>query len=137
MALAHEFCIIENLDDVINIDNQVDLKKVYQYRHIAVDDAIIIYMSNTLKWFISTNTAKTKTTKGLFYYGISLIESDNLNTFLKIVGVWKELFNLAPEVNIIPEFNFDKKYILHKIEELIKLLEYASTNDKIILHCGI
>lgn len=137
MALVHEFCIIENLDDVINIDNQVDLKKVYQYRHIAVDDAIIIYMSNTLKWFISTNTAKTKTTKGLFYYGISLIESDNLNTFLKIVGVWKELFNLAPEVNIIPEFNFDKKYILHKIEELIKLLEYARTNDKIILHCGI
>ena len=87
MALVHNFFVIPSLQDVTNkINNQLDLKCMSKrYKHISIHDDIIIFIFKTLKWFKSENNTKTKTTKGLFYYGISLIESDNLNTFLRIV----------------------------------------------------
>lgn len=114
MALVHNFFVIPSLQDVTNkINNQLDLKCMSKrYKHISIHDDIIIFIFKTLKWFKSENNTKTKTTKGLFYYGISLIESDNLNTFLRIVVLWKELFKLAPETDVIPESSYSKKEII-------------------------
>ena len=139
MALVHNFFVIPSLQDVTNkINNQLDLKCMSKrYKHISIHDDIIIFIFKTLKWFKSENNTKTKTTKGLFYYGISLIESDNLNTFLRIVVLWKELFKLAPETDVIPESSYGKKEIISQIENLIRLLEYATKNNKVILHFGI
>ena len=137
MALVHDFFVIADLNDLVDIHNQLDFNKLRQCRHISINDDIIIFISKTLKWFMSENYTKTKTIEGLFYYGISLIEYDNLNIFLKIIILWKELFELAPERNIILQFDYDKKYILQQIEVLIELLEYAIENDRIVLHCGI
>lgn len=139
MALVHNFFVIPSLQDVTNkINNQLDLKCMSKrYKHISIHDDIIIFIFKTLKWFKSENNTKTKTTKGLFYYGISLIESDNLNTFLRIVVLWKELFKLAPETDVLPESSYGKKEIISQIENLIRLLEYATKNNKVILHFGI
>ena len=137
MALVHDFFVIANLNDVIDINNQIDLNKIHQYRHVSINDSIITFISKTLKWIISKNHTRTKTIDGLFYYGISLIESNNLDIFLNIIILWKKLFELASERNIISEFDYDKKYILQQIEDLIQVLEYAIENDKIVLHCGI
>lgn len=98
---------------------------------------MMISLFLSLKWFKSENDTKTKAMKGLFYYGISLIESDNLNTFLHIVVLWKELFKLAPETDVIPESSCSKKEIISQIENLIRLLEYATKSNKIVLHFGI
>ena len=139
MALVHNFFVISDLRDVTNkINNQLDINCMSErYEHVSIHDDIIIFIFKTLKWFKSENDTKTKATKGLFYYGISLIESDNLNTFLHIVVLWKELFKLAPETDVIPESGFSKKEIISQIENLIRLLEHATKSNKIVLHLGI
>ena len=139
MALVHNFFVISDLRDITNkINNQLDINCMSgRYEYVSIHDDIIIFIFKTLKWFKSENDTKTKATKGLFYYGISLIESDNLNTFLHIVVLWKELFKLAPETDVIPESGFSKKEIILQIENLIRLLEHATKSNKIVLHLGI
>ena len=74
--LAHQFAIIPMNSDKSIIMPNMDF--------ISIDDTIINYIGDSLKWIYSTwNGQEIKS--GLSYYGFSIIQNDELLKFQNII----------------------------------------------------
>lgn len=137
--LAHQFAIIPMNSDKSIIMPNMDF--------ISIDDTIINYIGDSLKWIYSTwNGQEVKS--GLSYYGFSIIQNDELLKFLNIIKQWRNLFYHSPEEfyltgDYLPEnaqyekILIKKVDLINKLDALILLCKKAKLHKSCILHNGI
>jgi hypothetical protein len=99
MALVHEFILIPNTVDInrfwTDTENNSEI-----IDNVVINDDIIQYISDTLKWIPSKNPAKNGTPKGtgINYYGVTLFDQDSSEAIRNIFIAWRDLFKNSPNV---------------------------------------
>ena len=137
--LAHQFAIIPMNSNKSIIMPNMDF--------ISIDDTIINYIGDSLKWIYSTwNGQEVKS--GLSYYGFSIIQNDELLKFQNIIKQWRNLFYYSPEEFYLTggyllenaqyeNILINKVDLINKLDALILLCEKAKFQKSCILHNGI
>ena len=121
--------------------------------HTSIDDDLILYFMDFIKWIPSFNPAKSEIMTGICYNGVTVIYKDGAIIFNKILNGIISIFQCAPESfsltgnDLIEDGNdyFNNKiiclksFILQIINDLIKmtLIIIESNDDLYILHRGI
>lgn len=165
--MHHDFVLVKK--SKINTENKMN--KVFDnyfnnnqenLPYAKIEDDIIIYMLDTLKW-IRNDYTKIEEKKGLAYYGITLIKDKNAEKLSKIMKAWATLFaqgdkefELTGMYTLFGEETYDeitdsyykdgqyekirvvRAELLKDLKKLISILEKA-INDKeyCVVHMGI
>ena len=119
-------------------------------KQIYIEDNLILYIVDTLKWIDTFSDLKTSDTEnGLNYHGVTYFKGDNIKKLKKIIFYWKELFNIAekkfelmgiyynPKRKKYLKNKYIKKEVIESLENLINLCDRAEKENKIIEHRGI
>ena len=119
-------------------------------KEVHLDDNLILYIIDTLKWVKTFSKLENNTEKnGLNYHGITYFKDEGVKKLKNILFHWKNIFNLGEDVielegifyNSQKKKNsknkYSKKYIVESLEKLIALCEKAEKENKIIKHWGI
>ncbi len=127
-----------------------DFRILEEEEQIYIEDNLILYIVDTLKWIDTFSSLKTnRETKGLNYHGVTYFKGDNIKKFKKIIFYWKELFNIAekkfelmgiyysPKRKKYLKNRYSKKEVIESLENLINLCDRAEKENKIIEHRGI
>ena len=127
-----------------------DFKILEEKEQIHIEDNLILYIVDTLKWINTFSSLKTnKETKGLNYHGVTYFKGDSIRKLKKIIFYWKELFNIAekkfelmgiyysPKRKKYLKNRYSKKEVIESLENLINLCDGAEKENKIIEHRGI
>ena len=121
---------------------------------IRLDDDLIGYIYDSLKWVKSYNPSKQESCMGLCLYGVTEIRGDALIQFKNIISVYRNLFEYAPNKIVLTgsyafedgedmdsgryeKLLYDKKDMLKTLDDFINMCEKALSEDKCILHYGI
>ena len=73
-----------------------DFKILEEKEQIHIEDNLILYIVDTLKWIDTFSSLKTnRKTKGLNYHGVTYFKGDSIRKLRKIIFYWRELFNIA------------------------------------------
>ena len=127
-----------------------DFKILEEKKQVHIEDNLILYIVDTLKWINTFSSLKTnKETKGLNYHGVTYFKGDSIRKLKKIIFYWKELFNIAekkfelmgiyysPKRKKYLKNRYIKKEVIESLENLINLCDRAEKENKIIEHRGI
>ena len=119
-------------------------------KEVHLDDNLILYIIDTLKWVKTFSKLENNVEKkGLNYHGITYFQDEGIKKLKNILLHWKNIFNLGENVielegifyNSQKKRNsknkYSKKYIVESLEKLIALCEKAEKENKIIKHWGI
>ena len=119
-------------------------------KEVHLDDNLILYIIDTLKWVKTFSKLENNIEKnGLNYHGITYFKDEGIKKLKNILFNWKNIFNLGEDVielegifyNSQKKRNsknkYSKKYIVESLEKLIALCEKAEKENKIIKHWGI
>ena len=119
-------------------------------KEVHLDDNLILYIIDTLKWVKTFSKLENNIEKnGLNYHGITYFKDEGIKKLKNILFHWKNIFNLGENVielegifyNSQKKRNsknkYSKKYIVEILEKLIALCEKAEKENKIIKHWGI
>ena len=119
-------------------------------KEVHLDDNLILYIIDTLKWIKTFSKLENNIEKnGLNYHGITYFKDEGIKKLKNILFHWKNIFNLGEDVielegifyNSQKKRNsknkYSKKYIVESLEKLIALCEKAEKENKIIKHWGI
>ena len=119
-------------------------------KEVHLDDNLILYIIDTLKWVKTFSKLENNIEKnGLNYHGITYFKDEDIKKLKNILFHWKNIFNLGEDVielegifyNSQKKRNsknkYSKKYIVEILEKLIALCEKAEKENKIIKHWGI
>ena len=119
-------------------------------KEVHLDDNLILYIIDTLKWVKTFSKLENNIEKnGLNYHGITYFKDEGIKKLKNILFHWKNIFNLGEDVielegifyNSQKKRNsknkYSKKYIVESLEKLIALCEKAEMENKIIKHWGI
>ena len=119
-------------------------------KEVHLDDNLILYIIDTLKWVKTFSKLENNIEKnGLNYHGITYFKDEGIKKLKNILFHWKNIFNLGENVielegifyNSQKKRNsknkYSKKYIVESLEKLIALCEKAEKENKIIKHWGI
>lgn len=119
-------------------------------KEVHLDDNLILYIIDTLKWVKTFSKLENNIEKnGLNYHGITYFKDEGIKKLKNILLHWKNIFNLGENVielegifyNSQKKRNsknkYNKKYIVESLEKLIALCEKAEKENKIIKHWGI
>ena len=119
-------------------------------KEVHLDDNLILYIIDTLKWVKTFSKLENNIEKnGLNYHGITYFKDEGIKKLKNILFHWKNIFNLGEDVielegifyNSQKKKNsknkYSKKYIVESLEKLIALCEKAEKENKIIEHWGI
>ena len=119
-------------------------------KEVHLDDNLILYIIDTLKWVKTFSKLENNIEKnGLNYHGITYFKDEGIKKLKNILFHWKNIFNLGEDVielegifyNSQKKKNsknkYSKKYIVESLENLITLCEKAEKENKIIKHWGI
>lgn len=127
-----------------------DFKILEEKEQVHIEDNLILYIFDTLKWVDTFSSLKTnKETKGLNYHGVTYFKGDSIGKLRKIIFYWKELFNVAenkfelsgiyysPKRRKFLKNRYSKKEVRQSLEKLIDLCDKAEKENRIIEHRGI
>ena len=127
-----------------------DFKILEEKEQIHIEDNLILYIVDTLKWIDTFSSLKTnRKTKGLNYHGVTYFKGDSIRKLRKIIFYWRELFNIAekkfklmgiyysPKRKKYLKNKYSKKEVIETLENLINLCNRAEKENKIIEHRGI
>ena len=119
-------------------------------KEVHLDDNLIIYIIDTLKWVKTFSKLENNIEKnGLNYHGITYFKDEGIKKLKNILFHWKNIFNLGEDVIELEGIFYNsqkkknsknkyrKKYIIESLEKLIALCEKAEKENKIIKHWGI
>ena len=119
-------------------------------KEVHLDDNLILYIIDTLKWIKTFSKLENNIEKnGLNYYGITYFKDEGIKKLKNILFNWKNIFNLGEDVIELEGIFYNsqkkknsknkyrKKYIIESLEKLIALCEKAEKENKIIEHWGI
>ena len=119
-------------------------------KEVHLDDNLILYIIDTLKWIKTFSKLENNIEKnGLNYHGITYFKDEGIKKLKNILFYWKNIFNLGEDVIELEGIFYNsqkkknsknkyrKKYIIESLEKLIALCEKAEKENKIIRHWGI
>ncbi len=119
-------------------------------KEVHLDDNLILYIIDTLKWVKTFSKLENNIEKnGLNYHGITYFKDEGIKKLKNILFHWKNIFNLGEDVIELEGIFYNsqkkknsknkyrKKYIIESLEKLIALSEKAEKGNKIIEHWGI
>ena len=119
-------------------------------KEVHLDDNLILYIIDTLKWIKTFSKLENNIEKnGLNYHGITYFKDEGIKKLKNILFNWKNIFNLGEDVIELEGIFYNsqkkknsknkyrKKYIIESLEKLIALCEKAEKENKIIEHWGI
>ncbi|ASC03634.1 hypothetical protein [Fusobacterium polymorphum] len=119
-------------------------------KEVHLDDNLILYIIDTLKWVKTFSKLENNIEKnGLNYHGITYFKDEGIKKLKNILFNWKNIFNLGEDVIELEGIFYNsqkkknsknkyrKKYIIESLEKLIALCEKAEKENKIIEHWGI
>ena len=119
-------------------------------KEVHLDDNLILYIIDTLKWVKTFSKLENNIEKnGLNYHGITYFKAEGIKKLKNILLHWKNIFSLGENIielegifyNSQKKRNsknkYSKKYIVESLEKLIALCEKAEKENKIIKHWGI
>ena len=119
-------------------------------KEVHLDDNLILYIIDTLKWVKTFSKLENNIEKnGLNYHGITYFKDEGIKKLKNILFHWKNIFNLGEDVIELEGIFYNsqkkknsknkyrKKYIIESLEKLIALCEKAENENKIIEHWGI
>ena len=119
-------------------------------KEVHLDDNLILYIIDTLKWVKTFSKLENNIEKnGLNYHGITYFKDEGIKKLKNILFHWKNIFNLGENVIELEGIFYNsqkkknsknkyrKKYIIESLEKLIALCEKAEKENKIIKHWGI
>lgn len=119
-------------------------------KEVHLDDNLILYIIDTLKWVKTFSKLENNIEKnGLNYHGITYFKDEGIKKLKNILFHWKNIFNLGEDVIELEGIfynpqkkrnsknKYSKKYIVESLEKLIALCEKAEKENKIIKHWGI
>ena len=119
-------------------------------KEVHLDDNLILYIIDTLKWVKTFSKLENNVEKkGLNYHGITYFKEEGIKKLKNILLHWKNIFNLGEDVIELEGIFYNpqkkrnsknkyrKKYIIESLEKLIALCEKAENENKIIEHWGI
>ena len=119
-------------------------------KEVHLDDNLILYIIDTLKWVKTFSKLENNVEKkGLNYHGITYFKDEGIKKLKNILLHWKNIFNLGENVIELEGIFYNsqkkknsknkyrKKYIIESLEKLIALCEKAEKENKIIKHWGI
>ena len=119
-------------------------------KEVHLDDNLILYIIDTLKWVKTFSKLENNIEKnGLNYHGITYFKDEGIKKLKNILFHWKNIFNLGEDVIELEGIFYNsqkkknsknkyrKKYIIESLEKLIILCEKAENENKIIEHWGI
>lgn len=119
-------------------------------KEVHLDDNLILYIIDTLKWVKTFSKLENNIEKnGLNYHGITYFKDEGIKKLKNILFHWKNIFNLGEDVIELEGIFYNsqkkknsknkyrKKYIIESLEKLIALCEKAEKENKIIEHWGI
>ena len=119
-------------------------------KEVHLDDNLILYIIDTLKWVKTFSKLENNIEKnGLNYHGITYFKDEGIKKLKNILFHWKNIFNLGEDVIELEGIFYNsqkkknsknkyrKKYIIESLEKLIALCEKAEKENKIIKHWGI
>ncbi|HCE31963.1 hypothetical protein [Fusobacterium sp.] len=119
-------------------------------KEVHLDDNLILYIIDTLKWVKTFSKLENNIEKnGLNYHGITYFKDEGIKKLKNILFHWKNIFNLGEDVIELEGIFYNsqkkknsknkyrKKYIIESLEKLIALCEKAEKENKIIRHWGI
>ena len=127
-----------------------DFGLVEAEKEVHLDDNLILYIIDTLKWIKTFSKLENNIEKnGLNYHGITYFKDEGIKKLKNILFNWKNIFNLGEDVIELEGIFYNsqkkknsknkyrKKYIIESLEKLIALCEKAEKENKIIEHWGI
>ena len=113
-------------------------------KEVHLDDNLILYIIDTLKWVKTFSKLENNIEKnGLNYHGITYFKDEGIKKLKNILFHWKNIFNLGEDVIELEGIFYDsqkkknsknkyrKKYIIESLEKLIALCEKAEKENKI------
>ena len=119
-------------------------------KEVHLDDNLILYIIDTLKWVKTFSKLENNIEKnGLNYHGLTYFKDEGIKKLKNILFHWKNIFNLGEDVIELEGIfynpqkkrnsknKYSKKYIVESLEKLIALCEKAEKENKIIKHWGI
>lgn len=141
MSLVHKFKIIE-------VDKHITYREVTSEGAVLIDDSLIQYIGDTIKWVNSHWNDFSNFSTGINYYGITFFEGSEISELELILENWKNMFEVAPdefllktdydlEEMIFIRENFSKMKVLKQLEDVLQLCVNARDTSKILVHFGI
>ena len=118
-------------------------------KEVHLDDNLILYIIDTLKWVKTFSKLENNIEKnGLNYHGITYFKGESITKLKNIILHWINIFSLGEDVielrgmyyiNIGKHsYNkYKKKYLIESLKKLVVLCEKAEKENKIIEHWGI
>ncbi|CAH2717472.1 hypothetical protein BACCIP111895_04686 [Neobacillus rhizosphaerae] len=152
---SHDFYLVPKVAvPKTSIVGFMDSIKELAIGHIEVDDALILYMSDTLNWVPTKNPPfiNRPIEMGLDYYGMTKIDENSVDTLKNILNGWRVIFAIAPknitltgmyiegdeeEESEYEKNIFDQVEILKQLDALIALVVEVEKHGHTIYHMGI
>ena len=119
-------------------------------KEVHLDDNLILYIIDTLKWVKTFSKLENNIEKnGLNYHGITYFKDEGIKKLKNILFHWKNIFSLGENIIELEGIFYNsqkkknsknkyrKKYIIESLEKLIALCEKAEKENKVIEHWGI
>ena len=117
--------------------------KILDGEEIFIENSLILYMLDTLKWINTLDKFRIKKNKGLYYHGSTYFEKNSIRKLKEIIFCWKNLFSEAAENFEIKVLlnqnkkgycteNYSKKEVVESLEKLIDLCNSAEKENNVI-----
>jgi len=149
MSLNHDFFRVPKVE----IEKEKPNIKTFKanYHNVSVNDDIILYILDSLKWIPTYNPFKREASIGINYSGVTLIENNGLKKLYDIITGWILLFNNAPDTfdlkgNYIIQdnntghyeiINYDKNIMINNLTSFKEFILKTMDENEIIVHFGI
>lgn len=154
MAIKHEFYLIPNTLDVktfwLHKENDSNIIAC-----VVIEDDVIQYISDTLKWIPSKNPALNNIPSGMGinYHGVTLFDKQSSAVLKSILASWRDLFKHSPKIleltgAFVMESDADtaghyetlvlnRDDIVNQFETIISFSERLAEGNFYVYHCGI
>jgi len=140
MSPKHEFMVRNSVVKDNIAENQLVITEV--------DDFIILYIKDSLKWVLTYWNKNESEKSGLNYYGVTIFKENSIKHLRAIIICWIDLFNEAPEEFLLTggyllnEKQYEKRTlcktdILYQLEKLVDVCNQSIDQGNLLLHKGI
>lgn len=155
MSLEHEFFLLSNDFDIDNVYEWYDYNRYTWREKASISDHMILYLMDFLNWIPTYSPATKQSTRGLTYYGLTIISATETGKLKQILEKWLSFIEEAPDIfslsgeTVWKEAENEEGYwestrtrvhrdaLQHELQALIDLTTKASNSNKFILHFGI
>ncbi|PKN95793.1 MAG: hypothetical protein CVU43_24035 [Chloroflexi bacterium HGW-Chloroflexi-5] len=135
--LVHNFYLVNKEFLEKNTDN-ISPKALNKEKSVSVEDDIILFIWETMKWIQTQNYAHKKMW-GLNYDGMTIIPFEEIQVLKHLIKTWIVMFSFAPSLLTISKTKegIRKEVLNEELNAFVALLDEALNTNSLIVHIGI